>query len=74
MHGIYSHLHAHYECGLSNMDAFDTSCTPHLNDYVFAEKLGCGTYANVYKAYKKVLLIIQYVVLTFKFIISGTSP
>ncbi|XP_052797004.1 serine/threonine-protein kinase ULK3-like isoform X5 [Mya arenaria] len=27
--------------------------SPKLRDYVFVEKLGCGTYATVYKAYKK---------------------
>ena len=27
---------------------------PRMKDYVFTEKLGCGTYATVYKAYRKV--------------------
>ena len=36
------------------MDVRAPTPPPHLDEYVFAEKLGSGTYANVYKAYKKV--------------------
>ena len=38
---------------------------PNLKDYLLTEKLGSGTYANVYKAYKKAswLLIMFYYIL-----------
>jgi len=29
---------------------------PKLSDYIFVEKLGSGTYATVYKAYRKVVI------------------
>lgn len=33
---------------------------PNLKGFVFTEKLGSGTYATVYKAYKKVLDFIMF--------------
>ena len=33
---------------------------PNLKGFVFTEKLGSGTYATVYKAYKKVLDLIMF--------------
>jgi len=32
----------------------NSAVAPRLKDYVLTEKLGSGTYATVYKAYKKV--------------------
>ena len=33
---------------------------PNLKEYTFGEKLGSGTYAVVYKAYRKVLMLFIY--------------
>lgn len=29
--------------------------TPHVEGYVIVEKIGAGSYSNVYKAFKKVI-------------------
>ena len=35
------------------------SVVPQLKDFVLTEKLGSGTYATVYKAFKKVLMTVN---------------
>ena len=34
--------------------SFSMTSVPMMKEYILTKKLGCGTYATVYKAYKKV--------------------
>ena len=40
--------------------ASDNNPVPNLKDFVFEKKLGSGTYASVYKAYKTVFYFYYY--------------
>ena len=43
-----------YHQNMAVSEKFNSVPSPSLKDYVFTERLGSGTYATVYKAFKKV--------------------
>ena len=48
----------HHSLLLSSLQMDRKFSVPLMKEYVLTEKLGCGTFATVYKAYKKVKLMI----------------